>query len=129
VIATPIIMFGLPSVSILIRASLIVLVLAVLLVGLESLQGIRSVVLNAQGVRFRYLVHERRALWSEILPPRSDPYAGRRGGIFIFRTFTPKGDGRTAGYFVTREQARAILTHPSCSAKEIEPGVRAYLGL
>jgi hypothetical protein len=82
------------------------------------------------GVTFGYLLHMQFATWSELslsrVPQRD---AANRGGIYILRSLVYKGKSGYRMHFVTREQARAILAHPSCPIRDLEPGTRSYLGL
>jgi hypothetical protein len=96
----------------------------------ENLQGIRRVTVTDRGVTFAYILHKRFAEWRALsMSPFPQPAANRMGGVYISRSMTEQGQPGVWLHFVTRDQARAILTHPSCTIKEIEPGVRAYLGL
>lgn len=107
-----------------------VCILSSLFLWLENLQGIRRVSVSGQGVAFTYLLHTKFAPWSELsvsLFPQRE--AAKRGGIYISRSIVDKGKPGLWMHFVTRDQARAILSHTSCPIREIEPGVRAYLGL
>ncbi len=96
----------------------------------ENLQGIRKVLISNRGVAFGYLLHTEFASWSELRMSHSPQVeAERRRGVYFFRSIVTRGRPRRRHNFVTRDQARAILTHPACTIREIEPGVRVYLGL
>lgn len=105
-------------------------VLALVFLWAEDQQGIRRVLVSDGGVAFGYLLHTQFAPWSELslsrVPQRD---MAERGGIYILRSIVDKGKPGLWMHFVTRDQARAILSHTSCPIREIEPGVRAYLGL
>jgi hypothetical protein len=95
----------------------------------SNIQGIRAVEIGSEGVAFRYSLHRERVTWSE-LAPSSDPFGGgkRRDGWFIAR-HPAKGGGRDRAYFVTKDQARAILTSPFCPKWSIPDSTRLYLGI
>jgi len=105
-------------------------VLVLMFLWAENLQGIRKVAVSESGVRFTYLFHSLSSQWSELsLSTLPQPDAPKRGGIYILRSIEYKGKPGFRMHFVTRDQARAILTYPACSIREIEPGTRSYLGL
>jgi hypothetical protein len=105
-------------------------VLLILFVWMEDLWGTRSVTIDRTGVTFAYVIHRRFGEWRDLSVGNApQPEAPRLGGIYIRRAILDKGRPSFWLHFVTRDQARAIMLHPSCTIKELEPGIRAYLGL
>lgn len=97
--------------------------------GVSNLQCIRRVDVDDGGVTLRYVVRRVRVPWPDFAPPGPNRYAKAYGGIFVRRILRrPAGEVRR-GHFVTRDQARAILTHPNCPRWDLEPSLREFLGL
>jgi len=106
------------------------IVLAAIFLFLENSQGSRGMRIGDSGVTFRYILHKERWAWSTIeLPPAPQPYAKQRRGVFVSRRLPGEADNESRTLFVTRDQARVILSDPRCVMKDIDPQVRSYLGL
>jgi hypothetical protein len=113
-----------------IRLLLLTVVYLIVFLWIEDLWGTRKVTIDGTGVTFAYVIHRRFGLWQDLsIPNEPQPYAPRLRGIYIRRAILDKGLPSFWLHFVTKDQARAILQHPSCPIKDLEPGVRAYLGL
>lgn len=97
--------------------------------GVSNLQCIRRVDVDDEEVTLRYLMRTVRVPWSDLAPPRANPYADEYGGIFLRRIVRGPGGGARRGSFVTRDQARAILMHPKCPKWDLDETLREFLGL
>ena len=113
-----------------IRLSIWTVVLLAFFLWMENTQGIRRVQVDSSGVTFHYLLRRKFGRWRDLsVGATPQPDANRIGGIYLSRSFLDRGRPDAWLHFVTRDQARAILLHPTCTIKDLEPGVRAYLGL
>jgi hypothetical protein len=92
-------------------------------IALMGILSIRSVSVDDSGVTFRYPFYRRHGGWMD-LTPSSKPIS--RGLWAIFRRDSA---GVERGHWVTLEQARAILGHPSCPRWPLPAEVRQSLGL
>jgi hypothetical protein len=96
----------------------------------ENLWAIRGVRVSPGGVEFRYIFHRTAAPWADLsIGPGPQPYARQRQGVYFSRRYTKGETHGVWSHFVTREQARAILLHPSCPQWPLDRQVSAFLGL
>jgi hypothetical protein len=93
----------------------------------EEIVSVRRVDIDSEGVAFNYPLHCEKGAWADLFPGPNPPQHGswfvgrtrRRGG----RVLTPRA------HRITLEQARAILSHPSCPKWDLEPAVESVLRL
>ena len=115
-----------PPVNVPLQLVEIVAVLAATDFALEELTSVRSITLDPEGVRFRFIMHTEARKWGDLSPGKAAP---EHRGWWILR---PHRDGQLArqrAYRITFAQARAILNYPSCPKWELRPEIREALGL
>jgi hypothetical protein len=102
------------------------IVLATDLLLMDLVSHPRVVVLAAGGVELRFRAHRERRRWDEWDPVVRRGF-GRyaSGGWWI--TFTRHGTTQGRGYWLTDEQARALLNYPSGCSWKISPELSVFL--
>lgn len=91
---------------------------------LVYLEFVRAVKVSEEEVLFLVGRRTLHVKWGDLVPPRSP--------FLVGITFKYKTEGRIAeedGLFVTRDQARAILTSPHCPSFSLDGKVWSSLGL
>jgi hypothetical protein len=115
--------------SLVLRLSIFSVVLVAAVLAASNIQAIRRVDIDAGGVTLRYTLRSVRVRWSDFLPPPRNPFAKEYGGTFLRRRVGGAGRETRRGHFVTRDQARAIMTHPNWPNLVVDADLRGYLGL
>jgi hypothetical protein len=94
------------------------------LAALVYFEFVRAVDVSGEGIRFLVGRRTLHVQWEDLVPPRSP--------FLVGITFKYKVGSRIAeedGLFVTRDQARAILTNPHCPNFRLDGKVSSSLGL
>lgn len=115
-----------PPVNVPLQLFEIVVVLAAIDFALEELTSVRSITLDPEGVRFRFIIHIEARKWGDLTPGKAAP---EHRGWWIL---SPRRDGKPArqrAYRISFAQARAILNYPTCPKWDLKPGIREALGL
>ena len=90
----------------------------------EAAFNLRRVVIDTQGVQFVYVLHRAKVRWAHLTPARRTP----QGRTLTFYRVDDSGMEKRS-YFVTLEQAKAILTFPSRRKWELSHELAGHLGL
>jgi hypothetical protein len=94
---------------------------------MEGSISVRRVEVTESGVLVSYLFDRRRSAWTELAPSQQ---LARRGLWVLYSGPPTASTGRSRRYFVTVEQARAILSHPARPGDWVlAPAIRESLGL
>jgi hypothetical protein len=91
----------------------------------EGVTSVRRVELRRDDITFRFLFHSERRKWQNLEP---GPEVPKHNGWWILSRYRSGRQWSPRGYRITFEQARAILSHPSCPKWEIPPTIRDGLG-
>lgn len=82
----------------------------------------RRVVMDPNGVTFRFRLHSTRRSWTELWPSLTPLVAWKDGSWAVFYTSRSRlAGGRRFGFDLTSEQARGLLRYPSGKAWSITP--------
>ncbi len=108
-----------------------VIVIASFLLGLdltaEALGSVRKVTLDAEGIRFDYLLHKERGRWADLRPGPEPPVHGM---WYLLRNLHNKSRRLPErSHQITLEQARAILSFPACPKWPIPEATLAQIGV
>ncbi len=107
-----------------------VIVIAAFLLGLdftaEALGSLRKVTLDAEGIRFEYLLHKEQGRWADLRPGAEAPVHGM---WYLLRNL--HNNSRLLperSHQITLEQARAVLSFPACPDWPIPDETLAQIG-
>ncbi len=93
----------------------------------EALGSVRKVTLDAEGIRFDYLLHTERGRWADMRPGADAPVHGM---WYLLRNL--HNNSRLLperSHQITLERARAILSFPACPDWPIPEATLAQIGI
>jgi hypothetical protein len=91
----------------------------------EGLTSVRQVDIDERGVRFQYPFHKEFGSWEKLsyYPTYLEP------NVWVISRARQGRRVSVRGHRVTKDQARAIVSYPSCPKWNLSPEVRQSLGL
>jgi hypothetical protein len=91
---------------------------------LELIAHPRRLILDSQGVTFRYRLHSERRSWSSLEPVLKRYTGAMADGVAVSYRYS---NGRRRGHWLSIAQARALFAYPSGKEWSPGPGVRELL--